>query len=181
MDGFDCGVLEIVGEDRDLRAVEREHIDLFIKDHGRKQLLNSTLNTICPLDDPEVRAVQRKAAADYFVNNPEKRKQASEHAKSLLALMETSEEYADFRENRAKRMVERNSDPEYSANRVSALIAAMGKKVECVDTGEAFNSGSEAAKYVRETFGKPKAHQSAISACCTGKIKSAYKLKWRYI
>lgn len=48
-----------------------------------------------------------------------------------------------------------------------------GCKVICLDTGEIYNSASEAGRLMNGT-------QSNISSCCTGKIKTAYGLKWMY-
>jgi hypothetical protein len=178
MDGFDCGVLEEITDDRDIRVVERRHIDEFIEIFGRHKLLNSTLNTLYPFDDPEVRERQREGARNYYINNPEMREKAREHLKSLTSKMETDDIYETYRAARKQRLENLNKDSDYNERRIAALVAVMGSPVECVETGMTFASYSEAARHLREN-GKPKASGTAISSCCCGELKSAYGFTWR--
>ena len=47
------------------------------------------------------------------------------------------------------------------------------KKIICIDTGEEFNTITEASK-------KYNIRNSNISACCRGKLKTAGGYKWKY-
>lgn len=51
---------------------------------------------------------------------------------------------------------------------------SQGKKVQCVETEEVFNSISEAAE-------AKNAQKSSISKCLVGKYKTAANLHWRLI
>lgn len=62
---------------------------------------------------------------------------------------------------------------------VLAIQAAIGKPVICIDTGEVFNTVTEARDKIRNT--NSKAAVSAISGCCKGKYKKAYGFSWAYV
>lgn len=51
-----------------------------------------------------------------------------------------------------------------------------GKKVQCIETGQIFNSTAEANEYL----GKNR-HSTNIQACCNGRNKIAYGFHWKYI
>lgn len=57
-------------------------------------------------------------------------------------------------------------------------IGTSSIPVEC-SNGMAFQSATEAAQWCSDN-GYPKAHQSAISLCCAGKIGSSYGHDWKY-
>ena len=49
-----------------------------------------------------------------------------------------------------------------------------GRSIICIETGKIYNSIKEAAKDTNANY-------SCISKACKGKIKTAGKLKWKYI
>lgn len=53
------------------------------------------------------------------------------------------------------------------------------KSVVCIETGAVFLSAADAARWL-QSKGKSKAAKSAISACCLGKMRTAYKFTWAY-
>lgn len=56
----------------------------------------------------------------------------------------------------------------------------LSKPVLCIETGQIFDSGACAAKWLQEN-GTPKANQSNISSVCTGNLKTAYGYTWKHI
>ena len=53
----------------------------------------------------------------------------------------------------------------------------MSRCVRCVDTGQVFDSISDAA----EAMGRPRTHGSKIGAVCRGKRQSAFSYHWEYV
>lgn len=63
--------------------------------------------------------------------------------------------------------------PEYLAECIDTCPGHKWRRVVCVETGEVFQSMSDAA----EKYGT---HPSSISACCSGKLKTTAGKQWRY-
>ncbi len=159
-----------------LRVIERMFIDSFLAVSERWELMNSTLNTLSPLDDPEVKRRQKEAASKYFKDNPEFAKATAERGRERFAKMLEDPKHIERLRNRIS---EFRTNPEINAKRISRLRDVTGKPVRCLETGEVFASSELAAKWVRDS-GKPKASQSAIGLCCRGGLKTAYKLHWEF-
>lgn len=161
----------------DIRKHERYHIDKFLEIFPRDNLLNGTLNTECPLDDPEVSKRQKQAAKDFWNNNPEFREATISRGTTRLKQLNQEESFCSAR---LKRLNEFSSDVEFQSKRVAALRNKTAKKVVCLSNGIIFDSGGLAAEFVRQNSKFYKASPSAISQCCLGRIKQAYGYEWQF-
>lgn len=89
-------------------------------------------------------------------------------------------EWASFKEQNNHFYKKNLKSKENIDKAISAMNKATSKKVKCLNTGEVFNSASEAARTVGIS-------PSLIMRCCRGKGKSAGKdknlnpLKWEYL
>ena len=73
----------------------------------------------------------------------------------------------------------RAADPEWLAKNKAANRARLCRPVECIETGERFDSATDAARALRAR-GHPKAVHGRISACARGGSTKAYSHTWRY-
>lgn len=175
-DSMDFGIIA-VGIVNNLRVVERQSIEEFLSIFPRHSLMNSTLNTECPLDDPEVRVKQKQAAKDFWNNNHRFREDTIERGKERFGILCKDPEFCT---NRDTRLTNLNKGEDFQKHRIEALLKVCGKPVMCSTTGEVFASGGLAAEWLRG-IGKTKASQSAVGACCRGQLKSAYGYKWEFV
>lgn len=89
-------------------------------------------------------------------------------------------EWATFKEQNSHFYENKLKSQESIDKAVSAMTKATSKKVICLNTGEIFNSASEAARYVGIS-------PSLIMRCCRGERKSGGKgengnpLHWQYV
>lgn len=178
-DSIQIGILEECDElnVKELREQEKYHLDEFLKIFKRSSLLNGTMNTECPLDDPEVSERQKQAVRDYWVNNHEFREAAIKRGKDRFKQLLNDKEFCKERNDRLSKL---NNDIAFQNKRVKALRTICAKPVICLETGMVFESSVEAANYLRLN-GNIKASQSAIGLCCRGGLKSAYKLHWKFV
>ena len=130
-----------------------------------------------------IQPLAAQASKEYWKNNPEwKQQHLKEMKNGWKKWKENNEDH--FKENlknahlKAKEWRENNKEV-FENNRKKA-VEANKKKVKLLNTGEIFNSITEAANYYNICA-------TSISACCKGKRQSAgknekgEKLVWEYI
>jgi group I intron endonuclease len=120
----------------------------------------------------------------YYEQNPDARLQMSQRAKILFdrdhqTKMTQAAIHAMKQPEEAKRRAECArkvaTDPKVRA----AINAVIAKPVLCVETGQSFNSVSEAVRWVQSSI-NPKAQNTKICQAASGKIKTAYGYSWLY-
>ena len=65
----------------------------------------------------------------------------------------------------------------YSTARAKAMVLRNSKKVECIETGQIFNSAKEADIY----YSPNNNNHENVGHCARGQQKTAYGLHWKYI
>jgi hypothetical protein len=61
-----------------------------------------------------------------------------------------------------------------------AMNSTHGKQVKCLETGEVFDTLTQAAAWLQGR-GRVNAKGNKIGMCCSGKLKRAYAFSWRYV
>ena len=93
-------------------------------------------------------------------------------------------EYINKFKSRHSEMVEKSKDPECRKRAVSNFIKnGNSTKILCVETGDVFQTTSEASRWVCRVLGEEETYKknSNILACARGRKKSAYGYKWECI
>lgn len=132
---------------------------------------NHLIATRAAHQDKDLEAKRIKAIKDWYACD-ENRLRSVERMKEQSNQPERIEKSREV----GKRLF---SDPAFVEKIIKASKEAVSRAVTCLETGEVFISISDAARHLRQ-IGVEKAYNSPISACCRGKLKSAYGYHWHY-
>lgn len=133
----------------------------------------------------ELNIKEKEYIAKYQANNPQYGYNISEGGSSispnaLPKALEWMQQHPEFGQARAQDMLKwQKEHPEETLKmrqeNIKKAINARKKKVQCIETGEIFESATEAARKV------PKTTQSKICMVCRGQRNTCGGYHWRYI
>jgi group I intron endonuclease len=175
----------------ELRLLEREFIDDFIINNDPELLLNETLNTINPMDDPVIsqkhRDIMQEIWADKeFVqlrsesrtlanSNPEFKEKMRNITRELHKDPVYKKAITDGIKNKWA------TDKEFRAMHTRRLVEQSRREIFCYELNLKFNMLKEAICYLQASGFIPKIVSSyGLSKACMGRALRAYKMHWDY-